>query len=261
MEEANFPEMSLDGMVIHKMDRPLDLCQVKYFDLIKTSLFSSIFLGILQNISFDWSQIIYHIKVFSAVTQRISIIYGIDLELSFVPQYPNCITIDLHEHFSERDVPRQVFIRLKKVKNMGIDIFLLDKSFASKRSIKSQLLAYTGPILTNPELGSKSKTERFILKITQTKDSEEDESKGCVDYPNQRFKTFSECDGRFVHEQMIGEGIMPFWATDNLEEVTRYSLFSFNKTGNYENLIDGTLESNCPPSCLQTKVCILFLAS
>ena len=188
------------------------------------------------------------------MTNRQPIFNGIDLVLNSVPQFPNCITIDLHEHFSKRDVPRQVFIRLKKVKNLGIDIYLLDKNFASKRSIKSELLAYTGPILTNPDLEIVSKTERFILKITQTKDAEEDESNGCVDYPNKRFKTFGECDGHFVHEQMRGEGIMPFWATDNLEEVTRYSLYNFNRSGNYVNLLDGTLESDCPTPCLRTKV-------
>ena len=217
-----------------------------------------IFLGILQNISFDWNHIIHQIGVDSVVTKEM--IKGIDLELSFVPQYPNCITIDLYEHFSKRDVPRQVLIRLKKVKNMGIDLYLLDKNFATKRSIKSQLLAYTGPILTNPNLEKISKIERFILKITQTKDAEEDDSNGCVDYPNQRFKTFGECDGHFVHEKMKGEGIMPFWATDDLEEVTKFSLY--NKTnltsktsGEYANLLDGTLESDCPTPCLQTKVC------
>ena len=83
----------------------------------------------------------------------------------------------------------------------------------------------------------------MILKITQTKDAEEDESNGCKDYPNQRFKTFGECDGHFVHEQMRGEGLMPFWATDNLEE-----------NGSYVDLLDGTLESECPTPCLQTKV-------
>ena len=212
-----------------------------------------IFLEILQNISFDWSYIIDKLEVYSAVSNREPVIRGSDLDLSFVPQYPNCITIDLHEHFSKRDVPKQVFIRLKKFKNMGIDIYLLDKNFASKRSRKSQLLAYTGPILTNPDLEHFSKRERYIFKITQTKDDEEDESNRCRDYPNEKFKTFSECDGQFVHEQMIVEGIMPFWATDNLEEVTRCMLY--NKTRRYMSLLDGTLESDCPTPCLQTKVC------
>ena len=92
------------------------------------------------------------------------------------------------------------------------------------------------------------------MKITQTKDAEEDESNGCKDYPNQRFKTFGECDGHFVHEQMRGEGLMPFWATDNLEEVTKRTLYNYNENGSYVDLLDGTLESECPTPCLQTKV-------
>ena len=212
------------------------------------------FIDILKKVSFDWNDIIHKLEVFSAVTNRQPILNGTDLVLNSVPQFPNCMTIDIHEHFSKMDVPRQVFIRLKKVKNMGIDVYLLDKNLASKRTIKSELLAYTGPTLTNPDLEIVSKTERFILKITQSKDAEEDDSNGCVDYPNQRFETFGECDGHFVHEQMIGEGIMPFWATDNLDEVTRYSLYNLNRSGKYVNLLDGTMESDCPTPCLRTKV-------
>ena len=62
--------------------------------------------------------------------------------------------------------------------------------------------------------------ERHILKITQTKDAAEDTSNGCQDYPNEKYQTFSDCDTEFVHGQMSVEGVMPFWATDNLDEVT-----------------------------------------
>ena len=65
------------------------------------------------------------------------------------------------------------------------------------------------------------KQERHILKITQTQDAAEDESNGCQDYPNDKYQTFSDCDTEFVHQEMLGEGVMPFWATDNLEEVTK----------------------------------------
>ena len=213
-------------------------------------------LGITQNISFDWKDINDKIKVYSYLTNKRPSVNGTDLVLSPVPNYPNCKIFDLHQHFSKRDIPspRQVFFRLKKVANFGINIYLLDKDFATRRSLKSELLAYSGPTLTNPDLGNISKTERFILKITQTKDAEEDESNGCKDYPNQRFKTFGECDGHFIHELVREEGLMPFWATDNLEEVTKRTLYDYNENGTYVDLLDGTLESDCPTPCLQTKV-------
>ena len=56
--------------------------------------------------------------------------------------------------------------------------------------------------------------------MTQTIDATEDESHGCQSYPNEQYQTFSDCDMEFVHEQMSLEGVMPFWATDNLDEVT-----------------------------------------
>ena len=100
-----------------------------------------------------------------------------------------------------------------------MDLYLLDKNFASQRSVKSELSAYIGPRLTNPDLIT-TKQERLILRITQTKDAAEDESNGCQNYPMEKFQTFKECDAHFVNKQMREEGLMPFWATDNLEEVT-----------------------------------------
>ena len=47
---------------------------------------------------------------------------------------------------------------------------------------------------------------------------------------------------------------MPFWATDNLEEVTKRTLYNYDENGSYVDLLDGTLESECPTPCLQTKV-------
>ena len=181
-------------------------------------------------------------------------IRGDILSFNPVPQFPNCKTIDISDHFSEQDVPRQIFLRFKKVENLGIEIYLLDKNFASRRSLKSQLLAYNGPTISNPDLGRITKTDRIILKITQTKDAEEDDSKGCRVYPNKRFESFGDCDGHFVHENMKLEGLMPFWATVNLKEVTSCRFYNFNESGDYVNLLDGTLESDCPTPCLRTKV-------
>ena len=143
-----------------------------------------------------------------------------DLALSPVPIFPNCKTIDIQDHFQNFSTPTQIYISLKKIDNLGVDLYILDRNIASRRRLKSELLAYTGPTLTNPHLMEKVKNEEHILKMTQTKDAAEDKSNGCQDYPNEKYQTFGDCEAEFVHGQMLGEGVMPFWATDNLDEVT-----------------------------------------
>ena len=81
-----------------------------------------------------------------------------------VPSYPNCKTIDIFDFFPKTLVPTQVFVDLKRTQNFGVDLYLLDKNFASMRSVKPELSAYTGPTLTNPDLHI-PKEERLILKI------------------------------------------------------------------------------------------------
>ena len=159
--------------------------------------------------------------MYSILTKSSKNLNGSDLVLSNVPSYPNCKTVDIFDYFSKSLVPTQVFFVLKRTENLGVDLYLLDKNLESKRSVKSELSAYIGPRLTNPDLIT-SKWERLILRITQTKDAPEDESNGCLDYPIEKFQTFKECDANFVNKEMREEGVMPFWATDNLEEVTAF---------------------------------------
>ena len=129
------------------------------------------------------------------------------------------MTFDLYEYFPKTVVPTQVLFYLKRTDNFAINIYLLDKNDASKRSLKSQLLAYDGPTVTSRNM-MVSKKERFILKFNQIKHSEADKSNGCQEYPNKRFETFGDCDKQYVYKQMKDEGVMPFWATDNIKEVT-----------------------------------------
>ena len=150
-----------------------------------------------------------------------SLVKGDDLVLNPIPSFPDCTTIDIIENFSKLYAPKQIFIKLKKTddKNLGVNLYILDRQSASRRSLKSQFLAYSGPPLANTRLKNVKK-EVYILKITQTKDTDEDQSTGCQNYPNEKYESYSDCDAEFVHEQMLGEGVMPFWATDDMDEVT-----------------------------------------
>ena len=59
-----------------------------------------------------------------------------------------------------------------------------------------------------------------IHKISQTIDSELDKDKKCRNYPFKTWESYKDCDFEFVHENFLSMGIMPFWATKDLNTVT-----------------------------------------
>ena len=105
---------------------------------------------ILKEISFDWNDIIDQVQVFSSLLNKYATVKGVDLDLGPVPSYPNCKKIDIQKHFPNLYAPTQIFINLEKIKNLGVDLYILDRHVASRRSFKSELLAYSGPTLSNP---------------------------------------------------------------------------------------------------------------
>ena len=68
----------------------------------------------------------------------------------------------------------------------------------------------------------------FILKlinicysISQSKYSDLDLDKNCKNYPYNNFSSYRECDEDFVFKiHMKKYKTMPFWVTDNIEDVT-----------------------------------------
>ena len=58
-----------------------------------------------------------------------------------------------------------------------------------------------------------------------------------------------------MRRQVEAAGVVPFWATEDLAEVTKITA----KPPNYDelllwNLFDGSQESDCPKPCLSTKI-------
>ena len=68
----------------------------------------------------------------------------------------------------------------------------------------------------------KPQTKFFALTLSQMVHLETDEGKNCINYPNQNFKSFRECDENFVyHEIKENFNFMPFWAAKKVEEITK----------------------------------------
>ena len=83
------------------------------------------------------------------------------------------------------------------------------------------MMDYSGPIITIEDLAS-PKANIIILSVSQFIDSEYDRDKNCVNYPHGAFKSYAECDAKFVYNQFSSKykPLMPFWATNDMREVT-----------------------------------------
>ena len=139
-----------------------------------------------------------------------------------VPDYILCRTINLSKYFDLNFlVPEQIFLHFNKVVNRGVTIYLTDKNKYMKRPFKVTMLDYSGPIITVEDLDS-PKAKTIILSISQFIDSEYDRDKNCVNYPHEAFKSYAECDAKFVNNEFSSKykPLLPFWATNDMRDVT-----------------------------------------
>ena len=64
---------------------------------------------------------------------------------------------------------------------------------------------------------------KLILKISQTIDSDQDNDNNCENYPYKKYSSYRECDEDFLYKTFAKDysNLMPFWVTDNFNDVTR----------------------------------------
>ena len=94
--------------------------------------------------------------------------------------------------------------------------------------------------------------------MTQYKFSDKDrrdQAKRCRNYPTEEHGSYAECDRAFVRQQCQKFGVLPFWATGNLSEVTGSAPeLSREVQAELKDLFDGTRESLCERPCRSTRV-------
>ena len=146
-------------------------------------------------------------------------INGSDIRWSLTPKYPACQTFEFKDYFPNQK-PLQIFFDFNPIENLAVDLHLEDKNFVLHRTLKSALLAYSGPKITMENLNENMYTE-VMLNVIQTIDSDLDIKRNCTNYPNTNFKSYKDCDRQFFYDKMKNKfGIIPFWVTDDLNEVT-----------------------------------------
>ena len=178
-------------------------------------------LEVLKGISFDWKSIVAEIIVVRK-TGKVKRVNGSDINWSLTPKFPACQTVELDHFFDFNNLtPESVMFYFNKTKNLAVDMYLEEKEFLVKnRMLKSSLFSYSGPRISIEDLDSITNIE-MAVNVVQKLDSDLDKTKNCTNYANEMFESYNECDKTFVQEKMKQEfGIMPFWATDDLNEVT-----------------------------------------
>ena len=92
-----------------------------------------------------------------------------------------------------------------------------------------------------------------IIRISQEINTERDSEAKCRNYPDEEYQSYMDCDTSFVHDELNErQTIIPFWATNDLEEVTQTYVEPMNL--DLYDLFDGTISSPCFTPCLSTKV-------
>ena len=98
--------------------------------------------------------------------------------------------------------------------------------------------------------------KKFILSFRQHKYSDRDnrdKAKRCSNYPTAEYTSFAECDSAFLWSKCQAHGILPFWATDNMSEVSSSAGDLRQLAGQLRALYEGSLESDCPPPCRSVR--------
>ena len=233
----------------------------------------------------NWTDIVSLIKIENrpASWEHDYKIRGPQIKWKTTPLYPDCQLLDLEDNlgYNFSETPHSIQFVLNERQNTAFNIHVVEKERAPrKRHLKRNFLAYTGPKIESLDL-MKPKAIRVILGITQFKYLEREKKQDCQNYPSEKFRTFQDCDEDFIKDKMKSFGLMPFWATDNMEEVTkqRFPIFSIASMNvlmypstyiNYIflrilsdkepfpcllNYVDGSVDSPCPPPCTNLKVC------
>ena len=133
-----------------------------------------------------------------------------------------CQTIDLAQYFDlQRNPPKQILFKFNVMKDKAVSLSIGDNKLSPNRTLKSQTETYSGPTIEHYNMAFPV-IKRFALTLDQTINSMAEKDKNCTNYPNDKFSAFQECDEHFVLSKLNNtyDGIMPFWATGDIDKVT-----------------------------------------
>ena len=178
------------------------------------------------------------------------------------PSYPdtNCLLFDFSKNKSLNE-KRLIQIRFNFKQTDNLDTTALVRIVDRNTLLDRASYSYSG-VSIKTDL-RESKKLRYVVTLKQNIYVEEDESKGCKNYPFNGFADYGSCDEDFVSRSLREVGpphFVPFWATKNWSLVTNLTVLSHEEVynmsvlwnKNYECIFDGTSVSDCPVPCTTT---------
>ena len=243
---------------------------------IRNILYREYLLAVLSVLSPNWTKIVKRIQVSSKPGNNSNLkeIKGKDMHWQIRPIYPFCQPIDLLEYFGKELKPQQIvfyFDAHKTQNGNGIFLYVIERNTALRRRLlKSNMLSYNGPEIKLLDLHSDAKLFKVGFQLSQSIFIEHEGNIGCVNYPIENYENYRECDEDFMSHQINNlYGITPFWAAEDLSDVTlnkfdkfislqiKMKYFRSVKVDNMTMIsyMDGTQTSSCKEPCLNTYVC------
>ena len=182
------------------------------------------------------------------------VVSGKDIAWPKVQKIHGCATFDPNEHFAMGE-GGELFITVAKTYNLGMSVYIEDSMVTVSRTLKANSKAYTGAKLSLADL-SQTWTKKFLLSVSQSDLSQtSDRPQSCVHYPTKEYPTYRHCDDSFLSDVCRSLNLTPFWATEDLSQVTSATSRPGKVTQlDLWNLFDGSRQSDCPLPCLATSV-------
>lgn len=173
--------------------------------------------------SYNWSNIITNIEIYTDYFKD-HLILDQDLNWSPVFQFPLCQTLNIEKYFDlNQYTPKEIDFNLKEVENVGVSLQIVEKNKVLTRTLQNNFLAYEGPSIEIFDLFEENHTQiEVIFKMSQVIKTDKDPESQCKNYPHGNYLNYNDCDQSYMHEFLQEKiGITPFWATQNLNNVTK----------------------------------------
>ena len=183
----------------------------------------TLIVGLLRNISFNWSKVIARIYVTQVGRSYMNskTILSNDIKWNSVPLYPSCQVLDILKYVNcTHSTPMNIAFNMNQLQSYGVSIFLEERNKVGWRTSQYNSLSYTGPLIHIKNL-EKGRLLKTIVRFSQTIDSEKDPKKQCSNYPTEEYESYDQCDQSSASNIIYNDlNVVPFWIVGN-SDVTK----------------------------------------
>ena len=140
--------------------------------------------------------------------------------------------------------------------SLEVDILLQDAGIFTKRTILEHSTNYRGVKVGTKAGDNRTFVKDFIVEVSQEVFAEEDVTKNCSIYPNDRHRSYGDCDTAFTLTTLadnFGSDFRPLWIEKNLSKATSLTYEGILETTPYFNLVLGIQLSECKMPCTITR--------